>query len=166
MAFIDTTQQRRSDVRFRLGWVAAVAVAVTMSVAATSSSAQTTALDRLMGQKLQSAQGLLATVVTSNWTEMQRRGEALMRLTNDPAWAVLKGPEYARQSQAFLTATQDLVDAAKRRDLEAAPLAYVSMTLSCVRCHRYVARARIAKSLNDAVPRSTSRAVNVRTGQD
>jgi hypothetical protein len=121
-------------------------LAIMICLTGTSSSAQTTALNRLMRQKLELAQGLLAAVVTTNWPEMQRRGETLMRLTNDPAWAALKGPEYARQSQAFLTAAQDLVEAAKRRDLEAAPLAYVSLTLSCVQCHRYVARARVAES--------------------
>ena len=34
---------------------------------------------------------------------------------------------------------------AKTRDLEKAPSAYTSMTLGCVRCHRYVARARVVK---------------------
>jgi hypothetical protein len=54
-------------------------------------------------------------------------------------------PEYVRHTTTFVRATEDLLDAAKRRDLEATPLAYVSLTLSCVQCHRYVARMRIAK---------------------
>jgi len=127
----------------RLLWAGAAA-ALTTSLTVSNSSAQTTALNRVMRQKLETSQGLLAAVVTSNWTDLERRSEALVRITNDPAWAVLNTPEYARQSQAFLHAAQDLVDAAKRRDLDAAPLAYVSLTLSCVQCHRYVARARIA----------------------
>jgi hypothetical protein len=126
------------------GLLWAAAVAVTTSLAVSSSTAQTTALNRVMRQKLELSQGMLAAVVTSNWADLERRSEALARITNDPAWMVLNSPEYAKQSQAFLRATQDLVDAAKRRDLEAAPLAYVSLTLSCVQCHRYVARARIA----------------------
>jgi cytochrome c556 len=117
---------------------------LTTSLAVSNSSAQTTALDRVMRQKLEQSQGMLAAVVTSNWTDLERRSEALIRLTNDPAWMVLNSPEYAKQSQAFLRAAQDLIDAAKRRDLDAAPAAYVSLTLSCVQCHRYVARARIA----------------------
>ena len=127
----------------RLLWAGAV-VALAASLIVSNSSAQTTALNRLMRQKLEQSQGMLAAVVTSNWADLERRSEALIRITNDPAWMVLNSPEYARQSQAFLRATQDLVDAAKRRDLDAAPPAYVSVTLSCVQCHRYVARARIA----------------------
>ena len=150
MPFNHTIQslERRRDHRIRrrgffLLWAGTVAALVT-SLTVSNSSAQTTALDRLMRQKLEQSQGMLAAVVTSNWADLERRSEALIRITNDPAWVVLNAPEYAKQSQAFLHATQELVDAAKRRDLEAAPLAYVSLTLSCVQCHRYVARARIA----------------------
>jgi hypothetical protein len=126
----------------RVLWAAVVALTISLTVAI--SSAQTTALDRLMRQKLEQSQAILAAVVTSNWADLERRSEALVRITNDPAWMVLKTPEYTKQSQGFLRAAQDLVDAAKRRDLDEAPRAYVSLTLSCVQCHRYVARARIA----------------------
>jgi cytochrome c556 len=111
----------------------------------TSSSAQAPALNRIMRMKLEHSQKILESVVTSNWAVLERESQELQRLANDPAWVVLKTPEYARQSEAFLGATEDLIDAAKRRDLEAAPLAYVSMTMSCVQCHRHVARSRIAK---------------------
>lgn len=143
----------------RLLWAGAVA-ALTTSLAVSSSSAQTTALGRLMRQKLEQSQGMLAAVVTSNWADLERRSEALTRITNDPAWTVLRTPEYARQSQAFLRAAQDLVDAAKRRDLDAAPLAYTSLTLSCVQCHRYVARARIADDRAHGAVRSPAAAVH------
>jgi len=123
-------------------WVAIVVMAVGLS--GSPGSAQTTALARLMRQKLDHAQALLAAVTTSNWQQLEQHSEALVQITNDPAWIVLRTPEYTRQSQAFLRATEEMVDAAKRRDPDAAPLAYVSLTLSCVQCHRYVARARVA----------------------
>jgi hypothetical protein len=97
-----------------------------------------------MRQKLDHSQALLAAVVTSNWGDLQRHSQALIALTEDPAWLVMKTPEYATQSEAFVRAARDLVDAANRRDLNEAPVAYMSMTLRCVQCHRYVARARIA----------------------
>jgi hypothetical protein len=58
---------------------------------------------------------------------------------------VLKTPEYSRQSEAFVRATEDLVAAAKHRDLDLAAMHYVSLTMSCYQCHRYVKNARIAK---------------------
>ena len=69
---------------------------------------------------------------------------AVTRLTADPAWTVLQYPEYGRHSATFVRATQDLIEAADKHDAEAMPLAYVSLTLSCVRCHQYVARTRLA----------------------
>jgi len=106
--------------------------------------AQTAALNRVMRQKLTDAQGVLAAVVTSNWDELERRSKALAAATDDPAWLVLKTPEYTRQSEAFVRAANDLVDNASRRDQEGAPIAYVTLTMRCVQCHRYVARARLA----------------------
>lgn len=112
----------------------------------TAAPAQTVGLNRVMRAKLEHAQQILADVVTSNWAGLEQHSEELRRATQDPAWAALSTPEYARQTAAFLRASEDLLDAAKRRDLEAAPLAYVSLTMSCVQCHRYVARMRIARS--------------------
>jgi hypothetical protein len=48
-----------------------------------------------------------------------------------------------RQSEAFLRATEDLVEAANLRDLDAASLGFIALSTSCVSCHRYVTRARI-----------------------
>jgi hypothetical protein len=65
-------------------------------------------------------------------------------IVRDPAWSALAMPEYIRHSEAFLRAIDDLLQAAKMRDLEGATLGFVSLTTSCVNCHRYLARARIA----------------------
>lgn len=108
--------------------------------------AQTVALNRVMRQKLVDAQSVLAAVVTSNWRELDRSSKALIKATADPAWLVLQSPEYTKQSQAFVFALNDLAEAAARRDAEAAPLAYAAMTMRCVQCHRFVARARLADS--------------------
>jgi len=118
--------------------------AVLILAAVGHANAQTTATSRLMRQKLVDAQGVMAAVVTGNWVELDRRSKALAKATEDPAWLVLRTPEYAKQGEAFLRAVNDLVDAAARRDADAAPLAYVALTMRCIQCHRYVARARLA----------------------
>ncbi len=81
---------------------------------------------------------------TSRWVELERHAVALRQATHDPAWLGLTEPEYARQTTTFVRALDGLVEAARRKDLEAAPQAYVAMTMSCVQCHRYVARRRMA----------------------
>jgi hypothetical protein len=114
------------------------------SVGIAAAAAQTIGLNRVMRAKLEHSQQILGDVVTSNWSGLERHSQELGRAAQDPAWAVLTTPEYVRHTAAFLRASEDLLEAARQRDSEAAPLAYVSLTMSCVQCHRYIARRRIA----------------------
>jgi hypothetical protein len=109
-----------------------------------SSSAQTPRLNKVMRAKLGHSQNILEAVVTSNWQQLDRESRELAGATQDAAWTALKTPQYARQSEAFLRATDALIEAARLRDLEAASLGFISLSTSCVSCHRYLARARIA----------------------
>jgi len=114
-----------------------------MSVTARGS--QGPELNTVMREKLAHAQKLLEAVVTSDWTSLETHSRELEQVTNDPRWMVLKYPEYARHSAAFVRAVQTLHTAAAQRDLEKTPQAYVNVTLQCVDCHRYLARERIAR---------------------
>ena len=119
-----------------------------LGVGASETASQTVELKQVMHRKLAEFEKLLGALVTSDWAELARRGRTLEELTSAPAWQALKTPEYVRQSATFVQATRDLVDAADRHDEEAAPVAYLAVTLSCVRCHQYVARMRMADATN------------------
>jgi hypothetical protein len=101
-------------------------------------------LNAVMREKLGRTQKILEAVVTSDWVGLETQSRELERLTNDPRWTALKYPEYARHSGAFVRAVEALHTAASQRDLDKTPKAYVAVTLQCVECHRYLARARIA----------------------
>lgn len=122
--------------------------AITLSIAALLGAAvnatQALSLRRVMREKLDHSQHMLEAVVTSDWAALERHTRALQELTKDPGWSVLKTAEYSRHTASFVNAAQDLVEAAQEHDLDAAPLAYTSLTLTCVQCHRYVARSRVA----------------------
>jgi hypothetical protein len=126
----------------RIGQTAVVLLALWSMGAAPMQSVQ---LDRVMRQKLARTQKILEAVVTSDWSALETESRELERLTNDPAWTSLKLPDYAKYSSAFTKAVHDLHEAAAQRDLDATPKAYVAVTMKCVECHRYLARARIAK---------------------
>ncbi len=117
--------------------------AVFFGVAATPT--QGPEVTKVMREKLVHSQILLEAVVTSDWASLETHSRELERLTNDPRWMVLKYAEYAKQSSAFVRAIRDLHQAAVQRDVEKAPQAYVAVALKCVECHRYLARARLAK---------------------
>jgi len=133
-------------------WSVVMVLSAMLGLAA--SPAQGPQVRNVMREKLEHTQKILAAVVTSDWGGLERESGALERLTTDPRWTVLKYPEYARHSAAFLQAVQDLRRAAAQRDLEKTPAAYVAVTLQCVACHRYLARARIAQVTGSANQRT------------
>jgi hypothetical protein len=127
-------------VAVRLG-MAILVIAVT---AGPSPSAQPARMKQVMRAKLDHSQRILEAVVTSDWPLLDRESRAMASIVRDPAWSSLAMPEYGRHSEAFLRATDDLMEAARLRDLERASLGFISLTTSCVNCHRYLARARVA----------------------
>jgi hypothetical protein len=112
----------------------------------TAASAQTARTKQVMRAKLEHSQKMLEAVVTSNWQLLDRESRELALVVRDPAWSSAMMPEYVRYSDAFLRATNDLAEAARARDLDAASLGLISLTTSCVSCHRYVARSRIVST--------------------
>jgi hypothetical protein len=107
-------------------------------------SAQTPATGRVMREKLGHSQKILEAILTSNFALLERESAALAKATDSPAWTVLKGPEYMKQSDAFLKALRDLSDAAKGHDLDAAAQRYNALTTSCFGCHRSMKDRRLA----------------------
>ncbi len=103
-----------------------------------------------MREKLRHAQALLQSVVTSDWAGIEEHARQLHAATADPAWVVLQTPAYTRHTESFQRSTAELIEAAKAHDMESASLSYVSITLSCVQCHRQVARSRIAQKAPSA----------------
>ena len=106
--------------------------------------AQTPATGRLMRVKLAHSQKILEAILTSDFALLEQESRALGQMTKAPAWAVFHSPEYTRQSGAFLRAIDDLRDAAKGTDLDGAASSYVSLTLTCFQCHRFMKNKRIA----------------------
>ena len=106
---------------------------------------QTPQLHRVMREKLAHSQAILGAVVTSDWATLNRESRALAKATEDPTWILMTAPEYLRQSDAFMKAVQRLIEASARKDLDAAADAQVELTRSCVQCHQYLTRRRLAR---------------------
>jgi hypothetical protein len=106
--------------------------------------AQTTQTKQVMRQKLAQSQQLLAALVTSNWASLASGSRNLEALTRQPGWDVLRLPEYNMRTLAFQRAVQALDDASKQRDQRTALTAYNGLVASCVECHNFIARSRIA----------------------
>jgi hypothetical protein len=97
-----------------------------------------------MREKLGHSQKILEAILTSNFTLLETESAALTKVTQSPAWTVLQGPEYLRQSEAFLKSLRELGAAARDRDLDTAVSRYTALTTSCFACHRYMKDRRLA----------------------
>jgi hypothetical protein len=99
-------------------------------------------LAAMMQKKLKSAHLVLDGVAIGDFKKMAGGGEELIKLAKSETWQLIRSPHYERHSADFIRATETLVKKAKEKNMDGAALAYVDMTLSCVRCHQYVREHR------------------------
>jgi hypothetical protein len=128
--------------RIPAAWLQAALMTIVVS---SSASGQTWQTRRVMKDKLAESSQLLAALVTSNWSALDKHGRELQALTERPGWDVMRLPEFSKQTAAFQRANMTLIEAAGTRDQRTAVTAYNGLVAACVECHRYVARARIAQ---------------------
>lgn len=122
---------------------AKLAVIIAGVLAASSSlslaqSKRSRAAKEFMRDKLELSQKVLEGVTTEDWDLVISKGTKLSAMTQEADWRVFENPDYDAQSRAFRQYVDSIVKAAKKKDLDAATLAYVRMTMSCVDCHKAV----------------------------
>jgi hypothetical protein len=103
-----------------------------------------------MRAKLEHSQDALEGLTTENFELIAKSAGQMEVLSQEAAWQVLQTPEYRLQSGEFRRATRAMKDAALKKNLDGAALAYVDLTLKCVRCHEYVRHVRAASV--DGIP--------------
>ena len=109
-----------------------------------AASSQTARTGRLMREKLQHSQRILAALVTSDYGLLQRETRALTAINESPEWSMLITPDLRPYTSEFTKALADLSAASGRRDYDAAGASYGALTASCIACHKQVAKSRIA----------------------
>jgi hypothetical protein len=99
----------------------------------------------LMQKKLEHSQKLLEGLALNDFDKIGKHAEELMLISKKVEWQVVKTPRYEVQSNKFRRALEDLEQNAKDKDLDAAALSYVEMTLACVKCHKHVRAVRTTR---------------------
>jgi cytochrome c556 len=98
-------------------------------------------LSAFMKAKLVHAEKVLEGLATEDFNLIARHSQAISLLCEDELWSVLKTAEYHERSMEFRRSVDAITDAARKKNLEGAALAYVNTTLNCVNCHKYVRKA-------------------------
>lgn len=98
----------------------------------------------IMQEKLDHSQKVLEGLAVRDFDLIERNADELIILSKKAEWRVLKTPEYTLYSDAFRRQAADLVRASKDKNLDGAALAYLDLTMSCVRCHKHVRETKVA----------------------
>ena len=91
-----------------------------------------------MRLKLDHSQKLLEGIALEDFDAISQHAQQISLLTQDENWRVLQTMEYRRYSDDFRRSANAVTDAARKKNLDGAVLAYMQMTMQCVQCHRHV----------------------------
>ncbi len=100
---------------------------------------------KLMGEKLKASQNLIEGLALGNFNTLKDNAQELLRISNTEEFVAYKTPKYELFSNEFRSAAEKLIAKAKAKNLDGAALAYVELTMTCVRCHEYVREVKEAK---------------------
>ena len=99
-----------------------------------------------MQRKLVHAQKVLEAIALEDYRGIEHHAQQLSLLSQAATWNVINTPEYLMHSREFRRAAERMRDAAKQKNLDAAALAYMQMTLKCVECHKHVRKVKTARA--------------------
>jgi hypothetical protein len=99
-------------------------------------------VSELMKRKLENSQKVLEGIATNDFGKIAKHANELITISKQAEWKVLKTTEYELYSNDFRRNAEDLVQKAKEKNLDGAALAYVDLTLNCVKCHKHVRETR------------------------
>ena len=106
----------------------------------------------VMLRKLAHSQKLLEGLALGDFDKIKNGSDDLMLAAQEASWKVLKTPRYELYSNDFIRNLEGLQKAAKNKNLDAAALAYVEATLSCVKCHQYVREEKMGAAPDLTLP--------------
>jgi len=102
------------------------------------------ALKKLMTKKLENAQKVLEGLAINDYDLVAKHADELIQVSKAAEFRVHKTPQYEASSNDFRRAAETMIQQAKAKNTDGIALAYVDMTLSCVRCHKHVREVRMA----------------------
>jgi cytochrome c556 len=97
---------------------------------------------KLMAEKLKSSQALLEGLATNDFAKVEKSAENLIEISKAAEWGAYKTPQYEIHMNNFRRSAETVIRKAKDKNLDGATLAYVDMTVTCVRCHQHCREVR------------------------
>jgi hypothetical protein len=96
----------------------------------------------LMQKKLKASQKVLEGVSKGDFDTIEKNADDLIEISKQAEFNAIDSADYALFSNQFRRISENLVKSAKDKNLDGAALGYVDLTLTCVKCHKYVRERR------------------------
>jgi len=109
-------------------------------------------LAKIMKQKLKNAQTLLEGMAMQDFAKIKTSADELAQLSKTAEWMVYKTPKYELHNNEFRRAVDVIYQKAKDKNIDGVALAYLDMTMACIRCHQYVREVRQARTPEERSP--------------
>jgi hypothetical protein len=121
------------------------ALVLLLGVPFAGTSADKDKVPELMHRKLVKAQKVLEGIAIKDFDIIAKNAEELIAISKEAEWKVITTPRYELYSNEFRRTADALIGNAKERNLDAAALSYVDMTLTCVKCHKHVREVKMVR---------------------
>ena len=94
--------------------------------------------EKTMEAKLLYSKALFEGIVTEDYKQVENNAKKLHALSQSADWRIRQTTEYQRFTREFARQAKSIEKAAKNKNIDAATLGYLQMTMSCVNCHRHM----------------------------
>ena len=102
------------------------------------------ALDRFMRQKLAASSRILEGLMTEDFTVVAHSADRLLAMSKEERWRASNDMMYLQHSTQFRNAVANLHDKAEQKSIDGVSLAWVNVTMSCIKCHEWVRNVVVA----------------------
>ena len=106
---------------------------------------QPDAVKALMRRKLENSQKVLEGVALNDFEKITKHADDLIAISKATDWKVFKSAQYELYSNEFRRNAETLGQQAKAKSGDGVALAYVELTLTCVKCHKHVREIRMTR---------------------
>ena len=99
-----------------------------------------------MRQKLHASNLILEGLCTEDLALVNKGAETLMKMSKEEKWRVSNDMMYRRYSTEFGHAVEELQKEATDNDMDGTSMAWVNVTMKCLKCHEWVRNTVLADS--------------------
>ncbi len=103
-------------------------------------------LHRFMRQKMQASNLILEGLCMDDMKTVSLASQTLLKMPSEAKWRVTNDMMYRRYSNEFVQAVEELQKEAEKNDIDGASMAWVNVTMKCLKCHKWVRNTVLAEA--------------------